>query len=165
MKALNTIKKGINKGVEVFSIVIITVMVLLVLWQVIARYILNQPSSFSEALTRYLFIWLVVVTATYAFGSRDHMCITFLNDKLKGMAHTVVNIIIELLTIIFAGLVMVFGGAIITKMQMVQLDSSLHIPTGILYAVIPVCGIVTIFYCICNILDELKAAKTVKEGI
>ena len=156
---MKKLKQMIDKAVEWFSIALVIVMVLLVLWQVIARYLLNSPSSFSEALTRYLFVWLVLITSTYAFGSREHMYISALNDRLRGKARTVVNILIEVLTILFAACVMVFGGSIITRMQMVSLDSSLHIPMGVVYAVIPVCGVITVFYCICNILEELEKAK------
>lgn len=156
---MKKLKQMIDKAVEWFSIALVIVMVLLVLWQIIARYLLNSPSSFSEALTRYLFVWLVLITSTYAFGSRDHMYISALNDRLRGKTRTVVNILIEILTILFAACVMVFGGSIITRMQMVSLDSSLHIPMGVVYAVIPVCGVTTVFYCICNILKELEKAK------
>ena len=156
---MKKLKQMIDKAVEWFSIAMVIVMVLLVLWQIIARYLLNSPSSFSEALTRYLFVWLVLITSTYAFGSRDHMYISALNDRLRGKTRTVVNILIEILTILFAACVMVFGGSIITRMQMVSLDSSLHIPMGVVYAVIPVCGVITVFYCICNILKELEKAK------
>ena len=156
---MKKLKQMIDKAVEWFSIALVIVMVLLVLWQIIARYLLNSPSSFSEALTRYLFVWLVLITSTYAFGSRDHMYISALNDRLRGKTRTVVNILIEILTILFAACVMVFGGSIITRMQMVSLDSSLNIPMGVVYAVIPVCGVITVFYCICNILKELEKAK------
>ena len=159
MNPMKKLKQMIDKAVEWFSIALVIVMVLLVLWQVIARYLLNSPSSFSEALTRYLFVWLVLITSTYAFGSREHMYISALNDRLRGKTRTVVNILIEVLTILFAACVMVFGGSIITQMQMVSLDSSLHIPMGVVYAVIPVCGVITVFYCICNILEELEKAK------
>ena len=156
---MKKLKQMIDKAVEWFSIALVIVMVLLVLWQVIARYLLNSPSSFSEALTRYLFVWLVLITSTYAFGSREHMYISALNDRLRGKIRTVVNILIEVLTILFAACVMVFGGSIITRMQIVSLDSSPHIPMGVVYAVIPVCGVITVFYCICNILEELEKAK------
>ena len=99
---MKQLKQIINKVVEWISIGLVVVMVLLVLWQVVARYLLNNPSSFSEALTRYLFVWLVLITSTYAFGSRDHMYIAALNDKLKGKTKTVVNILIEALTILLS---------------------------------------------------------------
>lgn len=156
---MKTVRNAINRFVEAFSVVLIIVMVLLVLWQVIARYVLNNPSTFSETLTRYLFVWLVLVTATYAFGKREHMYISVLNDRLKGTVKTIVNILIEVLTIAFAVCVMAYGGSIITNMQMVSMDSSLHIPMGVVYAIIPICGVFIVFYCLCNIADELKKEK------
>ncbi|MGN1140822.1 MAG: TRAP transporter small permease [Oliverpabstia sp.] len=156
---MNKIRKVINKGVEYVSVFLIVVMVLLVLWQVIARYILNSPSSFSEALTRYLFVWLVLVTSTYAFGCREHMRIEVLLSSMSERIRKYVNIGIEIVTIIFSACIMTFGGSVITRMQMVQTDSSLHIPMGVIYSIIPVCGVIIIFYCICNIMDECKSGK------
>lgn len=156
---MNKLRNTINKIVEVFSVVLIAVMVLLVLWQVFARYILNNPSTFSETLTKYLFVWLVLVTSTYAYGSREHMRIEVLNNRLKGSALKAVNIAIECITIVFSAAIMVFGGAVITAMQMVQIDASLHIPMGIVYSIIPICGVITVFYCICNIVAECTTKK------
>lgn len=156
---MNKVRNVINKGVEYVSVFLIVVMVLLVLWQVIARYILNSPSSFSEALTRYLFVWLVLVTSTYAFGCREHMRIEVLLSSMSERIRKYVNIGIEVVTIIFSACIMTFGGSVITRMQMVQTDSSLHIPMGVIYSIIPVCGVIIIFYCICNIIDECKSGK------
>ena len=156
---MNKLRNVINKGVEYVSIFLIVVMVLLVLWQVIARYILNSPSSFSEALTRYRFVWLVLVTSTYAFGCREHMRIEVLLSSMSEHIRKYVNIGIEIVTIIFSACIMTFGGSVITRMQMVQTDSSLHIPMGVIYSIIPVCGVIIIFYCICNIMDECKSGK------
>lgn len=160
---MKTAKQLLNKVVECFCIFLITVMVLLVAWQIFVRYVLNNPSSISETLTRYMFVWLVTVTATYAFGSRDHMCISYLKDKLDSHIKPLVNIVIELLNIFFAGAVMVYGGARITHLQMVQLDANLHIPTGIIYCIIPICGVIIIFYAICNLMDDWNMLKTKKE--
>lgn len=159
---MKVIRNAINKMVEVFSVLLIAVMVLLVLWQVIARYFLQNPSTFSETLTRYLFVWLVLVTAAYAFGKEDHMYISALNNKLRGSVKTVVNVMIDVLTILFAACVMVYGGSIITRMQMICMDPSLHIPMGVVYAIIPVCGVVIVLYCSCNIIDKLTKVKEVE---
>ena len=115
--------------------------VLMVTYQVVARYIFSSPSSVTEILTRYSFVWLIIISATYMFGQREHINIAVLKDKLPGKAKTAVNIIIECVTIVFAGLIMVFGGFKITQMNFVQYDSILHIPTGIIYSIIPICGV------------------------
>lgn len=153
----------LNSLLEKFSVLLMSVMVLLVTWQVVSRYILNNPSSVSEVLTRYLFVWLVIVTATYAFGKREHMCISFLKERMPVKIQHVVNIVIEILTLIFAAAVMVVGGCAITSMQMVQIDSTLHIATGIIYSVIPLCGGLIAFYCVCNIGQELKVLRKERE--
>ncbi len=153
---MKTVKNILDKITSYASVFIFIMMVLMVTYQVIARYIFSAPSSVTEILTRYAFVWLIIISATYMFGQREHINISVLRDKLKGKAKTTINIIIECVTIAFAGLVMVFGGFKITQMNFVQYDSILHIPTGIIYSIIPICGVIIIFYSIYNIGLELK---------
>ena len=51
---------------------------------------------------------------------------------------------------------MVFGGFRITHMNFVQFDSILHIPTGIIYSIIPICGVIIIFYSVYISLLSLR---------
>lgn len=160
---MKTAKKIVDKIMEFASIAIMILMVLLVAWQVIARYFLGRPSTFSEMLTRYLFVWLVLITATYVFGKRDHMCITFLKDKLPAAIKNIVDILIEVINIIFSLTVMTAGGFAVAKMQMVQEDATLHIAMGLVYAVIPICGIVTTFYCLYNLMENIRERQNITE--
>ncbi len=153
---MKAIKNILDKITAVSSIVVFIAMVLMVTYQVIARYFFASPSSVTEALTRYSFVWLIIISATYMFGQREHICISVVRDKLSAKAKEVVNILIEIVTIIFAGLVMIFGGFTISKMNLLQIDSILNIPTGIIYSIIPICGVIIVFYSIYNIMLELK---------
>ncbi len=153
---MKAIKNILDKITAVSSIVVFIAMVLMVTYQVIARYFFASPSSVTEALTRYSFVWLIIISATYMFGQREHICISVVRDKLPAKAKEIVNILIEVITIIFAGLVMIFGGFTISKMNLLQIDSILNIPTGIIYSIIPICGVIIVFYSIYNIMLELK---------
>lgn len=153
-----------DKLTEWASILIFVVMVLLVAFQVFMRYVLNSPSVFSEALTRYLFVWLVLVTATYACGKREHMCINFLKEKLSARGQSRISIITEGLTLVFAACIMIYGGIRISAMQMVQLDSVLKIPTGVIYSIIPICGVGIVFYSACNIFEDIQSLRSKKGG-
>lgn len=153
---MKAIKNILDKITAVSSIVVFIAMVLMVTYQVIARYFFASPSSVTEALTRYSFVWLIIISATYMFGQREHICISIVRDKLPAKAKEIVNILIEAITIIFAGLVMIFGGFTISKMNLLQIDSILNIPTGIIYSIIPICGVIIVFYSIYNIMLELK---------
>lgn len=153
------LKDILDKIIGRISIVIMMVMVSLTLWQVFARYVLNNPSSFSEVLTRYLFVWLVTITATYVFGQKEHMAITFFKEKLPENVKRIIDVVIEVITIGFASTVMVYGGSVITKMQMSQTDATLNIQSGYIYSVIPICGIIIIMYSIINIIGSGKNAE------
>ena len=152
-------KKIMDKITAYSSVVIFIAMVLMVTYQVISRYFFKSPSSVTEVLTRYCFVWLIIISATYMFGQREHINISVIKDKLPKTAKMVVSIIIECVTIIFAGLVMVYGGFVITRMNLVKLDSIIHSPTGVIYSIIPICGVIIIFYSIYNIGLELKKNK------
>lgn len=153
---MKAVKNVLDKITSVSSIVVFILMVLMVTYQVIARYFFSSPSSITEALTRYSFVWLIIISATYMFGQREHIYISVIKDKLSEGAKKAVNVLIECVTIVFALLVMVYGGFTITKMNLLQIDSILNIPTGVIYSIIPVCGVIIVFYSIYNILIDIK---------
>lgn len=153
---MEKIKKVLDKILSTVCVVVFIAMVLLTTYQVITRYVFKSPSSISETLTRYLFVWLIILSATYVFGQRDHIVITALKDKFQGGLKKVVNIFGECVVIVFAVTIMIYGGAVITRMNMLQYDSILNIPTGVIYSVIPICGVLIIFYSIINIIKYAK---------
>jgi len=164
------LKKEIDKILSGFLIFIIGVMTLLVTYQVIVRYIFNSPSAFSEVSSRYLFIWLVIFGSVYVFGLREHMAITFIKDKLNTKNRLKVEMLIELITVTFAYTVMITGGYNSAVRQMWQMDSALQIPMGVIYAAIPISGIIMFFYFLyheltfINELIDLKNQQTKQRG-
>ena len=49
--------KTLNKILETVLGLLVAVMVLGCIWQVITRFVLNNPSKYTEELLRYLLIW------------------------------------------------------------------------------------------------------------
>ena len=153
---MKTFKQALDRFLTFVCITDFIAMVLLTTYQVIVRYIFKSPSSVSEVLTRYCFVWLILLSATYVFGQRDHICITFIKDKLTGGAKKALEALGEAVVILFSALILVYGGSVITTMNMLQYDSILKIPTGAVYSIIPVCGVLIIFYSIYNLCEILK---------
>lgn len=156
INALSKIKNVLDKLVSWLCILIVAAMTILVTYQVVSRYLFNSPSAISEVLARYLFIWLVLIGGAYVFGQREHMAITFLREKTPPALRTILEIIGELATTVFALLVLTMGGYIGMTRQMGQLDSALQIPIGVIYAAIPLSGALIIFYCISNQLTLFR---------
>lgn len=152
-------KIQLDKILRLLCVTIFILMVSLTTYQIIVRYIFKNPSSISETLTKYLFVWLIILSATYVFGQREHISINFLKDKLSESMRKKVEILIEFINMFFAASVMIYGGFVITSMNMLQKDSILKIPTGIIYSVIPVCGLMIVFYSFYNISISLKKGE------
>jgi len=152
--------KFLNEHLEAcFIVPLMFLMSIIIFVQVVMRYVFHSSLTWSEEMARYLFVWLVLITSTYAFGKRDHMCISYLKDKLPLKGQRIVNILIEAITFFFAAAIMIYGGVRISAMQMVQLDSVLKIPTGLIYSIIPISGVGIAFYSLCNLMTEYTMLK------
>lgn len=153
---VNRFKLLVDKLISTVCILIVGAMTALVTYQVVARYLFNSPSAISEVLSRYLFIWLILFGSAYVFGLREHMAISFIKDKFAEKTKVLVDMFIELVTVMFAISIMIIGGYSSAVRQMWQLDSALQIPMGVIYAAIPISGGIMVFYFLYNELNLIR---------
>lgn len=148
-------RKQIDKIIERTLIVLLGLMLIQVLWQVFSRYILRVPSSFTDELSRFLLIWIGLLGASYATGKKMHLTIDILPSRLKGRKKKNLNLVINNLVILFATFVMVIGGIrlVYVTLMLGQTSSALEIPLGLIYVIIPVSGILIVFYSILNLTE------------
>lgn len=160
MKQLRNI---IDKVMRSLCAVAMAALTLLVIWQVFTRYILNHPSTWSEELAAYMFAWVTVFGAAYVFGKREHMNIPVIVERFSSVNQNSLQILAEVLNLIFALTVMVYGGFEITQLTMGQLSSSLPLQMGYFYMCIPISGIFIALYSVLNIKDLIDARKDIVE--
>lgn len=135
-------------------------MVCLGTYQIVTRYFFGSPSTISEELLTYSFTWMALLASAYVFGKRDHMRMGFLADKVTGTARVILEVAIELLIIVFAVIVLIFGGISIMDLTMTQVTASLGIQMGIVYTVVPLTGILIVVYGVMNIIDLIRGEET-----
>jgi TRAP-type C4-dicarboxylate transport system permease small subunit len=142
------LRSQIDSVLEKALVLIMSLMVVNVLWQVFSRYLLANPSSFTDELARYLMIWVGVLGAAYVAGKGNHVAITYFSEKFSVSNFKRVKLLINLFIMGFAFLGMFFGGLRLVYITLIleQLSPSLKIPLGVVYAVIPLSGILIIFY-------------------
>ena len=102
---------------------------------------------------------LALLAAALVFAKREHMRMGFLADKFSGNALRWIYIFSELLVILFAALIMIYGGTSITKLTMTQVTASLGIPMSMIYVIVPICGIFVILFGVINIYELLRAKE------
>jgi TRAP-type C4-dicarboxylate transport system permease small subunit len=155
------IRKSIDRILEYILIALMSALVLDVLWQVFSRYILTSPSSFTDELAGFLLIWVGLLGAAYVAGTKEHLAIDLLLQKSTPEVRKKLDLIINAIIGIFALSVMCVGGVwlVFTRFYLEVYSAALHLPLGYVYLVVPVSGILIIFYSIDNTLKTQSETK------
>jgi TRAP-type C4-dicarboxylate transport system permease small subunit len=150
---MEKIYNSLNKIIEIVLIVIFALLVVDVLWQVFGRYVLNQSYSFTEEFARFALIWLAILGAAYLNGKREHLSMDFLLRKLEPAQLAKRMQVIEAIMFLFALVVMVIGGGnlVYTTLYLGQISPAMHISLGYVYAIVPISGLLIMFFSIYNI--------------
>jgi len=149
----STFRAKLDKAVANLLIIILGIMVLNVTWQVVSRYVFQSPSSFTDELSRYMLIWLGMLGAAYVAGKDEHLAIDILPQKLTGRAKLRLQVFIHLVVIAFVLPVMVLGGGNLVYITLVleQKSATLQVPLAYIYSIIPLSGLLILYYQLSNI--------------
>lgn len=150
---MGRLRNILNKLLNALAGASFLAMVALTCWQVFTRYILKNPSSWSEELVSYLFAWASLFGAALVTGERGHMNIPILVEKMGMKIQKALAVFAELVACVFALIILIFGGMQIVSLAMGQMTSSLGVPVGVFYVMLPVCGVLNVCYTLLNIYD------------
>ena len=144
------LKAKIDKILEIVLIIFMSILVIDVLWQVLSRYILSSPSSFTDELAGFLLIWVGVLGAAYVAGRQEHLAIDLLVQKSKPATRKKLKILINTFIALFALMVMIVGGTwlVATRFMFNVSSAALHLPLGYVYIVLPISGMLILYYSI-----------------
>ena len=153
---MKSLRNALTRALNVLAGVSFIAMVVLTCWQVFTRYVLKNPSPWSEELVSYLFAWASPLGASLVTGERGHMNIPIVLEKFSPAVQKLLNIFGELVAFAFSAIILVYGGVTITQLAMGQMTSSLGVQVGVFYVVMPLCGILNMIYTVLNIADICK---------
>ena len=162
---MRTLRAFLDRVLGVLAGASFLAMVALTCWQVVTRYILQNPSSWSEELVSYLFAWMSLLGASLVVGERGHMNIPIVVERMGVKGRKFFAIFSEIIACLFAGIILVYGGIQITNLAMGQMTSSLGVPIGFFYIVLPLSGVINIIYTILNIVDIAKKSEEVEQEV
>lgn len=153
---MKNLRSLLTRLLNVLAGISLLAMVVLTCWQVFTRYVLKNPSSWSEELVAYLFAWASLLGASLVTGERGHMNIPIVTDHLSDGVRKILAIFGELIAFAFSLIILVYGGIQITRLAMGQMTSALGVAVGVFYVVLPLCGILNMIYTVLNIADITK---------
>ncbi|MBD2856512.1 TRAP transporter small permease [Vibrio parahaemolyticus] len=149
---MNKLVTYINRGLAAFTVSLSTFLVFCVVWQVLSRYVLGKPSTVTDELARYLFMWVALIGAAYTTGLKRHLAIDLLTMKLKGKKKLVNEIVIQVAIALFSYVVLVHGG---TQLAL-KLTPALGLEMGYIYFCLPISGALMIFYSVIFAYERVK---------
>lgn len=161
MGTLRQIKRGLDRGLEWLVVIVMAVLVLDVTWQVITRFLLPKPSSWTEELATFLMIWVGLLGASVALKRRAHLGIDYFVGKLSPRRQVLTGIVAFTLTTLFSLFVMVIGGiTLVTRMLMgAQTSAALGIRMGYVYLAVPISGAFLVLYSIEGLLETIRGGR------
>lgn len=137
------------------------IMTLDVLWGVFTRYALGSQADWSEELARFLLMWIGLLGAAYAAGQHKHLAIDLLLVSLPPGRQRRLQLVIYGLIITFVLAVMVVGGLrlMYVTQTLGQLSAALRVPMYLVYAVVPVSGLLVAYYKLYDIVQLQQSAE------
>ncbi len=154
MQTLNKISAGLNKVSGWFLILCFSVMTVAYFGQIVLRYVFQTGLHWTEELTRYTNIAMVMVGSAVLAGKGSHINVSILENVVPIKIKKWVIIIQQILTIIF------FGAAIFIAFDMIklagtQVSTNMRIPMAMVYGVFPIAFIILVFQVIVFILNSV----------
>jgi TRAP-type C4-dicarboxylate transport system permease small subunit len=166
---LRLLRTVIDRLLQLGLVISFTVLFVCVVWQVISRYALGNPSTFTEEVSRFAVIWLSLLGTAYACGRLEHMAYDMLAEKLEGDKLLMHMRAVAALILAFASAVFVYGGIklVLRAFEVEQFSATLEVPMAYVYSCIPISGICIVFYEIAILIDpaSFKRANEVEEAI
>lgn len=149
---MQSLKKPLLTFLGILSIVLFTLLVCVTVWQVFTRQVLDNSSTWSEELSKILFVWLSFVGSAFLFGERGHIAVDYVARRFGPRARRVLAIIVQLIIIAFALGAMIWGGYLASSIAWHQNLTALPFTIGWVYVVIPAAGVFIALFALMDLI-------------
>ena len=124
-----------------------------VLLQVLMRYLFAYPNPWSEEVSRFCFIWLSLLGASLAVEHRAHFRFDQVTGKLAPRTKRAVETGARAVVLIFA-LLLVGTGIALMDLTMAERSPALNLPVALVYAAVPVSGALMVIHMLAGWVRE-----------
>ena len=122
------------------------------LWQVVSRFLLEEPSTWTEEAMRRLLIWTVMLGTVAAFRQGALVSVDLMLRLSRGAWLRVVRFAIAGVSLAFLAVIVWFGVDLAWRVRF-QTFASIDMSMGWAYLALPVGGVLSMLAVIANFLD------------
>ncbi|WNF36300.1 TRAP transporter small permease [Bacillaceae bacterium IKA-2] len=148
----------INKVLGYFLALFLTIMSLVIFYQVFSRFVLKDSLRWSEELARYLMIWSVFIGGAIAIRKMELISVDAIKELLSEKSKSILIIFVYTISIVLLSVLVVYGFEMVTNVIR-QTSPAMNISMGWAYAAIPVGSIFMIINCFAVIINNILKLK------
>lgn len=158
---MRNLLKKFDKFEEIVLVSSLVINVIIVFMQVIMRYFFNTSLTWSEELSRYIFIWQVWLGSSIAFVDNQHIRVDlifsiFKSEKSQRVLHLINNII----WFSFNVFLVYVGVKLLESMSARNaLSSGMRLPLVYVYAALPVSSFILTIRVLLDSIDLITGKK------
>lgn len=136
-----------NKLMDGIAVLCMVMILVLVIAQVVMRYVFNTPLTWSEELAVFVMIWLTFIGSLICMRDNEHIEVTILVDHMPRPLRRIVMIFSRLASIFFLLVVVYYGFELV--MENVGVTSVANqLSMGLVYTIIPLSSLGMVYYLI-----------------
>lgn len=137
--ATDRILGPVRRAVAVTIVTLFAVLTIAVFAQVVARYLFNQPPSWTEELARFCQVWIILLTSSICIRKGSHLAVDYVGPALGHGARRAVAAFLGSLIAIYAAVVVIWGVRLL-MIGSLQTSPAMQLNMGIVYLVFPIAG-------------------------
>ena len=164
---LKSLKTGLDRSLEILLTIVMTVLVVDVVWQVFTRYVMRDPSTWTEELATFLMIWVGMLGASVALYRGAHLGIDYFMGKLAARKRLFTEVFVFACIGFFSLTVMLVGGIQLVRMtlELGQVSPAMGIKMGYVYLAMPISGFFLVVYSVELMIEKIVAiARHTEDG-
>ncbi|UPQ90027.1 TRAP transporter small permease [Vibrio sinaloensis] len=157
-KALNTVTTPLSRVLRHIAGILLLVMTLIVVAQVLFRYILNIPLSWTDESSRFLMIYMTYLCLPFVYLTDKNIAMTFVTEILEKKTPRLfafLTLLAHIAAIIVFAVWIKFGWNFFETGSVMA--DSLPIPMFVVYIIPPVMMAITILYAVQKSIAAMRA--------
>lgn len=142
---LNRVLNASQRSLEILLVMLTAVMVILVFFQVVFRYIFFLSLSWSEEISTFIFVVIVLLGSAVGIRRRWHLGINSIVLHLPKRVARVLEVITNLMVVAFFAFVLVAGWEV-AMANMARRANTFDLPVGYIRMALPIMAFFSILF-------------------
>jgi TRAP-type C4-dicarboxylate transport system permease small subunit len=154
---LKKLSEIVDLVIKIFAVISLIVMVALIFYNAILRYFFHAAIPASEEFSRFAFIWVCFMGVIIAHRAGEHVSVTLIVERLKGVPYYVVRVLKEM--VVFGTMGLICYGSVRYVMVSTWLTPATEIPFWIVSISIAIMAFCFLIMSFANLVKDIGIVR------